>query len=75
MQVYFWGVTAEAAGTEMLEMNFSGRLSELKENLLQRFPLLAKWKYVVAVNGSAASDDQKVQENVRLDVVPQFAGG
>ena len=33
MQVYFWGVTAEAAGTEMLEMNFSGRLSELKENL------------------------------------------
>ncbi|MGC9470412.1 MAG: MoaD/ThiS family protein [Bacteroidales bacterium] len=75
MYVYLWGVTAEAAGTEMLETKFSGSLSELKENLLQSFPSLSEWKFVVTVNGSVASDDQMVEDNDRVDVVPPFAGG
>ncbi len=75
MHVYLWGVTAEAAGTEMLETRFSGSLSELKENLLQSFPSLSEWKFVVTINGSVASDDQMVEDNDRVDVVPPFAGG
>lgn len=75
MHVYLWGVTAEAAGSEVLEIRFSGPISELKERLLQRFPSLSGWKYVVTVNGSIASDDQRVVNNDRVDVVPPFAGG
>ncbi|HDR90166.1 MAG TPA: MoaD/ThiS family protein [Bacteroidetes bacterium] len=75
MHVYFWGVTAEATGTEMLEIRFSGPLTELKENLLQSYPSLSEWKHVITVNGSVASGDQKVEDNDRVDVVPPFAGG
>ena len=76
MQVKYFGMIAEWAGTDESSLELKGASIEgLKAKLEHDIPLLRGITYQVAVNQSIALPETTLNENDEVALLPPFAGG
>jgi len=73
-----FGVSKEIVGGKLLELELPEgyRVSELKQELLQRFPQFADLKSLyIALNNEYALDDTILRDNDEIALIPPVSGG
>lgn len=74
MRVLLFGLIAEKAGTDRLEMQ-AGSLDELRGMLAQRIQGLEALSHAIAVDRFIMHDDLPLTGDEEIAVLPPFAGG
>ncbi len=74
MQVLLFGLIAEAAGTDRIELNATST-QELRELLVARIPEMKGLSYSIAVDRSLVHEDIALSGTEEIAVLPPFAGG
>jgi|688.fasta_scaffold04420_19 molybdopterin converting factor subunit 1 len=79
MKVLLFAGARDALGAESVEIETDLPISvaELKENLSLQFPRLAKWVAVsrLALNNSFATDNDLVERDSEVALIPPVSGG
>ena len=77
INIKYFGMLEEAvkADSEIIKVNNSVTVEELKRVILEKHPKLKKMDFQVARNLSIAAGDEIVNDNDELALLPPFAGG
>ena len=73
--VLFFGILAEATGTEKIELQKVPDTNALIEILTQQHPSLLTKKYRIAVNKKLITGNQALTTGDTIALLPPFAGG
>ena len=74
--VKYFGMIADWTGATEQSVVFAGTtVQDLKKQLETEYPKLKNISYQVAVEQKIASDQQTLNENNELALLPPFAGG
>ncbi len=74
MRVRLFGMIAEKAGADHLEVN-AGSLDELRAMLAQRIQGLDGIRHAIAIDRRIVQSDMALTGNEEIAVLPPFAGG
>lgn len=74
MEVLLFGLIAEKAGTERVEVQASS-LEELRQRLSERIPGLPGLSHAIAVDRIIVHGDRPLTGSEEIAVLPPFAGG
>jgi molybdopterin converting factor small subunit len=74
MEVLLFGLIAEKAGTDRLEVEASS-LAELRQRLAERIPELPGLSHAIAVDRTIVRGDGPLSGIEEIAVLPPFAGG
>ncbi|MBK9175132.1 MAG: MoaD/ThiS family protein [Flavobacteriales bacterium] len=74
MRVLLFGVIAEKAGSESIEVNATS-MASLRETLRSRIDGFDALSYAIAVNRRIVKDDMTFAGSEEIAVLPPFAGG
>ncbi len=75
IKVLLFGILAEKAGLEEIEVEKINSINELTKNLTGRYPSFADYKFRVAVNQVLVNKDKRLKEGDVVALLPPFAGG
>lgn len=75
IRVLLFGVLAEEAGRQELELDNVSSLDSLKKNVLAQYPSFAAHKFNISVNQTLARGNKKLAEGDEVALMPPFAGG
>ncbi len=75
IKVLFFGQLLDITGTKELIVEEIVDTSTLLIFLCQEFPLLAKSKYVIAVDREMISGNRKLESHNIVALMPPFSGG
>ena len=77
INIKYFGMVAEAANKdiEIININESVTVGELKNVILQKHQKLKKLDFQIALNLTIAGKDDKVNDKDELALLPPFAGG
>ena len=79
MKILLFGITREIVGQPVLLIDETGKpetVNQLKELLIDRYPALAKLtSLAIAVNGNYAGNDDSLDENAEIALIPPVSGG
>ena len=77
INVKYFGMIGEVTNkdSEVINVNKSITVEELKFVILQKHPKLKKMDFQIAKNLSIADSDEIVNNNDELALLPPFAGG
>ena len=76
LNVKYFGMIAEWAGSENGQLDFSGtNVAELRSEIEKRIPGLNSASYQIAVNHVIAADNTIVTLGDEIAILPPFAGG
>ncbi len=76
LNIKYFGMIAEWAGTENGELDFSGTsVAELRAEVEKRIPGLNSASYQIAVNHVIAAEDTIITLGDEIAILPPFAGG
>lgn len=71
----FFGVLAEVAGTDSLEMEFSGKINDLKTSVEKSYPKFGNYSYQISVNSELTRENKELRSGDTIAFLPPFAGG
>lgn len=74
MDVLLFGMIAERAGTDRLQVEASS-LAELRQRLAGHIPSFATMSYAIAVDRTIVHGDRPLSGGEEIAVLPPFAGG
>ena len=74
MKVLLFGLIAEQAGTDTLEVNATSTVA-LQRELEQRIHGLDRTRYALAVDRILVQDDRPLNGTEEIALLPPFAGG
>ncbi len=74
MEVMLFGILAEKAGTDRLQLNV-GSIAGLKEQLAARIEHFDRYTYAIAVDCQIIQGDRALNGSEEIAVLPPFAGG
>lgn len=75
IRVLLFGVLAEEAGRQELELDNVSSLDGLVEHVLSQYPSFAAHKFNISVNQTLARGDMKLAGGDEVALMPPFAGG
>lgn len=78
MQIKLFGIAKDIAKTASFELNDTNvdTVGQLKEQLIRLYPELASLKTMaVAVNHEYADDEQAINPNSEIALIPPVSGG
>jgi molybdopterin synthase sulfur carrier subunit len=76
VEVKYFGVIAEWAGSETCQLDFLGtRVAELRSQIEKLTPGLNSASYQVAINHVIAADDLIITLGDDIAILPPFSGG
>lgn len=75
MKVLTYGLIAEKAGSNQLEVDVTANTEALINQLEQQYPFLKEMKYAVAVNHEIVRENKSIGEGDEVAILPPFAGG
>ena len=76
LNIKYFGMIPEWAGTENGELDFSGTsVAELRAEVEKRIPGLNSASYQIAVNHVIAAEDTIITLGDEIAILPPFAGG
>ena len=74
MKVLLFGILAEKAGADMLELEVESTLG-LRRRLSEKVPDADLLSYAIAVDRRIVHDDIRLTGNEEIALLPPFAGG
>ena len=76
LNVKYFGMIAEWAGSEIGQLDFSGTsVAELRSQIEKLIPGLNSASYQIAVNHVIATDEAIITLGDKIAILPPFAGG
>ena len=75
VNVIFFGVLSDVVGKNMLTIQDTGNMTDLKSKLITNYPNLKDYTYRMAVNQQMVEDNYLLFDNDSVAVLPPFAGG
>ena len=77
IQVLLFGITRDIVDRNhlKLDMETGSTTEDLKTLLLRDYPDLANYQYALAVNEAYANDEQPLQANDQVALIPPVSGG
>ena len=75
IQVKFFGPLADAVGMSMMEMEGISDTDSLKQKMLNDFPKLKNYHFVMAVYKQIINSNQSLKPGDEVALLPPFAGG
>jgi len=75
IKVLFFGILAEEAGSDNLEIDYEGDMTGLKKMVEINYPSFGKYSYQVSVNRVIERDNVILKEGDEVAFLPPFAGG
>lgn len=77
IEIKYFGLLAEAIGKqqEVLVLDKTASLQDLKKVLLATYPLLKSKQFKVAINQCLIDEDCTLSEQDEVALLPPFAGG
>ena len=77
ISILYFGMLAEATGhpSETWEATDPLSVGQLRDQLLQKYPVLRDRKFQVAVNQQIADPATPINTNAEVALLPPFAGG
>lgn len=75
IKVMLFGSLIDAAGTNHVEIKNISDVDTLKSKLLNDFPKLGKYKFVVAIYKQVVNGNAKLNNGDTVALLPPFAGG
>ena len=75
VNVIFFGVLRDVVGKNMLTIQDTDNMTDLKNKLITNYPDLKDYTYRMAVNQQMVEDNYLHFDNDSVAVMPPFAGG
>ncbi|HDZ41819.1 MAG TPA: MoaD/ThiS family protein [Bacteroidetes bacterium] len=75
IRVLLFGVLAEEAGRQELELDNVSSLDGLKKQMIAQYPSFADYKFNISVNHALARGNKNLHEGDEVALLPPFAGG
>ena len=75
IKILFFGVLAEEAGAERIELETGSDLGGLKRQVEKMFPAFGRYDYRVSVNRTLVQDNISLSDGDEVALLPPFAGG
>lgn len=75
IKVLFFGVIAEITSQDEISLPNVKDTDSLKETLLEKYPDIAKYKYLLSVNHEIVKGNKSLNDNDEIAFLPPFAGG
>ena len=77
IKIKYFGMIGDAASrdSEIININESVTVEELKNVILQKHPKLKKLDFQIALNLTIAGKDDRVNDKAEIALLPPFAGG
>jgi molybdopterin converting factor small subunit len=75
VNVIFFGVLSDVVGKNMLTIQDTDNMTDLKSKLITNYPDLKDYTYRMAVNQQMVEDNYLLFDNDSVAVMPPFAGG
>ena len=77
LEILCFGMVEDIVGQKRTQLDFNHglRVSDLKSQMEQLFPALRATSYKVALNEQICEENQEIQANDILALLPPFAGG
>jgi len=75
IKVLFFGILAEEAGSESLEIDYEGDIFGLKQMVEINYPSFGKYSYQVSLNRVIERNNVTLKEGDEVAFLPPFAGG
>ncbi len=77
MKILFFGRIKDNIGIEKIEVNseLAEDIESLKKYLFDKFPLLKKEVFAIAVNQEIKTENVKLKEDDEIALLPPIAGG
>lgn len=75
MKVLFFSSIAEITGLNEQDLPVLTSVGELKRWLETTYPSVRNIRYAVAVNRKIAGENERLDENAEIAILPPFSGG
>ncbi|MDT8400539.1 MAG: MoaD/ThiS family protein [Bacteroidales bacterium] len=75
IKVLLFGVLAEKAGKEEMEVEKVSSLEGLKKHIIEQYPSFEDYKFNISLNQTLVKGDIKLQDGDEVALLPPFAGG
>ncbi|NBS16622.1 MAG: MoaD/ThiS family protein [Gammaproteobacteria bacterium] len=75
VNVIFFGVLSDVVGKNMLTIQDTDNMADLKSKLIISYPDLKDYTFRMAVNQQMVEDNHLLFDNDLVAVMPPFAGG
>lgn len=77
INLLYFGMIAEALSitNEQLIMSCETTIKELKNQLVEKYPILEKLEYQIALNQKISSKETIINTDCEIALMPPFAGG
>lgn len=75
LEIMFFGQLTDKVGCNHFGMDNPGNTILLKKQLFDKFPALQQSKFTIAVNNKMVLDDQALNDNDKIALMPPFSGG
>ncbi|MBV6647128.1 MAG: MoaD/ThiS family protein [Cyclobacteriaceae bacterium] len=72
--IKYFGLTIDCTSRSEEQLSFTGNLSDLKQYLIIKYPLLGQAIFQVAVN-QVITNDSKIEDGDEVVLLPQYSGG
>jgi len=77
LNILYFGMIAEAVemSNEQLTINNELSINEIESRLIDKYPVLEKLEYQIAVNQKIENKKTLINQNSEIALLPPFAGG
>jgi molybdopterin converting factor small subunit len=75
ISVLFFGVLADATGTNRKHYSDIKSFDDLKQMISEDYPEIVHYNFRIVVNGKIVNDDPKLSPGDEVAYLPPFAGG
>ncbi len=75
IKILFFGVIADITSLDEISFSNVQDTDTLNEILLEKYPDIAKYKYLLSVNHEIIKDNKSLNNNDEVALLPPFAGG
>ncbi|MEH6308643.1 MoaD/ThiS family protein [Olivibacter sp. CPCC 100613] len=75
ISILFFGQLTDVTGCSQLKIAHVRDTDQLKDSLVERYPLLAHTKYVIAIDKKIIRTNVMLPQEVEVALLPPFSGG
>ena len=75
INIMVFGQLAELTGSTSVRVNLPEDTESLKKLLLQQFPVLVNYNFIIAVDKRTITENSNLYEGATIAILPTFSGG
>lgn len=75
IEVLFFGQLTDITKCSTMSIDNPGSIYKLKSKLINRYPALEHMKFIIALNNKITLEDELIEVNSKIAIMPPFSGG